>query len=69
MHAQLTATNPFVASPTDSRAALAELEELRHECDYDPNGDSSIEALIDYKDALEDLLLSHHDPVPSSASL
>jgi hypothetical protein len=31
---------------------------LRHECGYDPNGDSSIDALIAYKDALEDRLLS-----------
>jgi hypothetical protein len=58
LRGQLTATNPFVASPADSRDAVAALEQLRGECGYDPNGDSSIDALIAYKDALEDRLLS-----------
>jgi hypothetical protein len=39
LRAQLAATNPFVTSPADSRIGLAELEELRRECGYDPEGD------------------------------
>ena len=62
LRTQLIATNPFIASPPDSRSELTELEELRRECDYDPAGDSPIGALIDYKDALEDRLLSHRRP-------
>ncbi len=57
LRGQLTATNPFVTS-ADSRDAIAALEQLRRECGYDPEGDSSIDALIAYKDALEDRLLS-----------
>jgi hypothetical protein len=30
------------------------LTELREACEYDPQGDSSVDSLIDYKNALED---------------
>ncbi len=58
LRGQLTATNPFVASAAGSRTAIGALEQLRRECGYDPNGDSPIDALTAYKDALEDRLLS-----------
>lgn len=32
------------------------IEELQQECDYDPEGDSPVDNLIAYKDALEDLV-------------
>jgi len=37
---------------------VAALQQLRRECGYDPDRDSPIDALIAYKDALEDRLLS-----------
>jgi len=56
---QLTAGNPFLASPADAHIARGELEQLRPGCAYDPDADRSIGALIASTDALEDRLLSN----------
>lgn len=32
------------------------VEKLQEECEYDPEGDSTVDNLIAYKDALEDLV-------------
>lgn len=57
---QLELENPFVTARTrpGTLDIVHELDALRHDCDYDPEGDSPLEALIAYKDGLEDFLLS-----------
>ncbi len=57
LRGQLTAANPFVASRAGAHTAADTVEELRRDCGYDPEGDSSVDALIAYKDALEDRLM------------
>lgn len=42
------------------------IEQLQRDCGYDPDGDSPIDALIDYKDALEDEVGRLLEPVPQS---
>lgn len=41
-----------------------DLDALREECEYDPLGDSTIDSLIAYKDALEDLIPSSGVTLP-----
>lgn len=57
---QFELENPFVSTRTrpGTPNIVDELEALRRDCDYDPEGDSPLDALIAYKDALEDVLLS-----------
>ena len=40
----------------DSLHATGGLEALRRECEYDPEGDTGVDSLIGYKDALEDIV-------------
>ena len=58
LRARLNAKSPFTHKARSQRA-VAHLQALARECGYDAEGDSSIDALIAYKDALEDRLLSH----------
>lgn len=44
--------------PATVAAATAALDALAEECEYDPDGECSGDALVDYKDAVEDRLRS-----------
>ncbi len=57
LRARLDAKSPFTQRARSQRA-VAHLQALARECGYDPEGDSSLDALIAYKDALEDRFLS-----------
>ena len=43
---QLTAGNPFVASPADAHIARGELEQLRPGCAYDPDPEDALEGRL-----------------------
>ncbi len=60
LRGQLTATNPFAAFRAGGHAAAGTLQQLRRDCGYDPERESSLDALIAYEDALEDRLLNNH---------